>query len=345
MCLVLQFSLKPNIHYFTIMTSIRTVLAAILLTGIAIDDEPTYPDATIAAGGVSLTIKLPDPQKGYYRGPRFDWSSCVSIVKFKGHTFFGNWQGAKKHSPRNHDDIMGIGGEFGMGTTGMPGGLGYGLVKAGGPFTKIGVGVLLREANPYMFFRPYKVKSSGEWKIQKSDSQLTLTHTLTGPNGYAYILRRVYIAEPKLPGFRVSCTLENKGEKPILQSYYAHNFVIIDGKPTGPGYEVTAPFELTANRDLQGFAKTEGKKLFFLKPVKAGVFTELKGFNSKPEHNTCTVSHKKAGASVTIKGDQPFHAFNFFFTPNTLCPEFFIKIDLKPGEKMTWTDTYTLSVD
>jgi len=327
------------------MSPIKTAFASILLSGMSINAEPDYPEATIANGEVSLTVRLPDADKGYYRGPRFDWSSCISLVKYKGHTFFGNWQGDKKHDPLNHDDITGIGGEFGMGTTGLPGGLCYELVKEGSPITKIGVGVLLREAQQYMFFRPYKLKSAGQWKVQKSESQLTLTHAVNGPNGYAYGLQRVYDVDAKLPVFKVSCTLENTGQKPILQSYYAHNFVIIDGKPVGPDYEISAPYELTAKRDLQGFAKAEGKKLSFLKPVEGGVFTELEGFNSKPEHNTCKVSQKTTGASVIIKGDQPFHAFNLFFTPNAICPEFFIKIDLKPGEQITWTDSYTLSAN
>ncbi|MDA1143131.1 MAG: hypothetical protein O3B01_31610 [Planctomycetota bacterium] len=326
------------------MPSFKTALASTLLVSLSINAEPDYPEATIASGEVSLTVKLPDPDKGFYRGPRFDWSSCISVVKYKDHTFFGNWQGDKQHDPFNHDDIMGIGGEFGMGTTGLPGGLGYELVKEGGPFTKIGVGVLLREAQQYMFFRPYKFQTSGKWSLEKSQSQLTFAHSLDGPNGYAYHLQRVITVDPEQPVFRVSCTLENKGEQPILQSYYAHNFIIIDSQPMGPDYEMTVPYELTAKRDLQGFAKTEGKTLSFLKPVAAGVFTEIQGFNSKPEHNTCKVLNKKTGASITIQGDQTFRAFNLYFTPNTVCPEFFIKIDLKPGEKMTWTDSYTLSV-
>jgi hypothetical protein len=50
-----------------------------------------FPKAVLSNGLVQAVVYLPDPQKGYYRSTRFDWSGVVPCLTFKGHTYFGVW--------------------------------------------------------------------------------------------------------------------------------------------------------------------------------------------------------------------------------------------------------------
>src|SRR5687767_2853137 len=65
----------------------------------------TFPEATISNGMIVAHLYLPDAKEGYYRGPRFDWSGVISDLKYKDHTYFGQW--FDTYSPTLHDAIMG----------------------------------------------------------------------------------------------------------------------------------------------------------------------------------------------------------------------------------------------
>ena len=40
----------------------------------------SFPSAEISNGRIRATILLPDAEKGYYRGTRFDWSGVISSL-------------------------------------------------------------------------------------------------------------------------------------------------------------------------------------------------------------------------------------------------------------------------
>src|SRR5262245_41916524 len=68
------------------------------------------PQAEITNGIVRARLYLPDPQDGYYRGTRFDWSGQISRLEYKGHNYFGKW--FDRYDPKLHDAIMGPVEEF-----------------------------------------------------------------------------------------------------------------------------------------------------------------------------------------------------------------------------------------
>src|SRR5882762_5590989 len=47
-----------------------------------------YPQAEISNGAIRAKLNLPDAQKGYYRGTRFDWSGVIASLEYKGHSYF-----------------------------------------------------------------------------------------------------------------------------------------------------------------------------------------------------------------------------------------------------------------
>src|SRR3954467_5882671 len=50
-----------------------------------------FPEATISNSEIRARLYLPDPQAGYYRATRFDWSGVIASLEWHGHSFFGKW--------------------------------------------------------------------------------------------------------------------------------------------------------------------------------------------------------------------------------------------------------------
>src|ERR1035437_846457 len=105
-------------------------LAVAVLTG------ADFPQVQISNDVLRAKLYLPDPERGYYRGTRFDWSGVIASLKYKGHDYFGPL--FDQHDPKVHDNIRGPVEDLRTNKAG----LGYDEAKAGDTFVKIGVGVL-----------------------------------------------------------------------------------------------------------------------------------------------------------------------------------------------------------
>jgi hypothetical protein len=316
-------------------TPAALVLLALLVPGARADD---YPAVTLRSRALEVRVYLPDPEAGYYRGPRFDWSGVVAQVRHRGHTFFGEWKSA--HDPRGTDDIVGPVGEFGMDAP-----LGYDEAKPGEGVLKIGVGVLEKvEEDEYRFFHPYKVLRPGPWTVTRGDDWIEFAQAIDGPRGWGYrYAKRIHLhpAEPKLS---VSFLLKNTGSKTIDTTHYAHNFFQIDGAPAGPAYRLTFPFAPRAE-DLHGPIAVDGRTLGFTAEVPEGsdAATELVGFGGAEDHRV-VVANTESGADVTATGDRPPARIHVWCSRRAVCPEPFIAIKLEPGEQMIWRNDYIFHV-
>ena len=51
----------------------------------------TFPEATISNGQITAKIYLPDPERGFYRSTRFDWSGMIAGLEYQGHQYYGPW--------------------------------------------------------------------------------------------------------------------------------------------------------------------------------------------------------------------------------------------------------------
>src|SRR5947208_10968522 len=134
----------------------RTIAACLLLAAAGPAAAADYPHVYLKNDKLRVKVYLPDTEKGFYRGTRFDWAGVLGEVEFSGHKVFGPWKDT--HDPTNHDDIIGPCEEFGNQSP-----LGYAEAKPGGTFLKIGVGELEKsKEEKYGFARKYKiVKQAG----------------------------------------------------------------------------------------------------------------------------------------------------------------------------------------
>ena len=318
----------------------RLLLAAVLFVVAGVSPAADYPTHTLKTDKLSVLVYLPDAEKGFYRGTRFDWSGVFS-VEFGGHKLFGPWK--DKHTPTNNDDIVGPCEEFGMVAP-----LGYEAAKVGETFVKIGVGELEKPKEAkYNFFGKYKIARAGEWKVDKTDGKVTFEQTLKADSGYAYKYTKIVMVDGA--DLRILHVLENTGTKPISTDHYNHNFFNVDGDAVGKNYELEFPFAPKADAPKERFAelvKLDGKKLTLTGTIdKGSIYAELGGYNTEAgsKDAAVTMRHALSGVSVRVTGDRPPSKFNVWGMKTTLCPEPFLQFDIEPGKKATWGWKYQFS--
>lgn len=299
-----------------------------------------FPEAVITNGQISAKLYLPDREKGYYRGVRFDWAGVISSLEYQNHSYFGKW--FEKYDPFLHDAIMGPVDEFRE-----P--LGFGEAGAGEEFVKIGVGVLRKpDANPYSFTRKYELTDSGDWQVNVSGDQVTFTHQLKSGKGYGYLYEKTVKLVPGKPGLVIEHRLTNTGSLPIVTNTYNHNFFMIDREPTGPGIFTTFGFDVAAKgRGFGDIARAEGRTLTFARQLQKGenVFCEdLKAAKGVPAPYSFTVENRKTGGGVRVTGSKPVDTMIYWACPTTACPEPYINISLEPGEAAEWSISYEFYV-
>ena len=320
------------------------LLVLSLLPAIAADlqqSAPTdAPQATISNGVVKATLYLPDAERGYYRGARFDWSGVIADLQFNGHTYFGKW--FDRYDPHLHDAIMGPVEEF----RSDEGAAGYAAAKPGGTFLKIGVGVLKKiDDQPYAFVKPYEIVDGGKWKTKTGKASVVFTQTIATSDGYAYEYRKTVRLAKAKPLLILEHSLRNKGKLPLDTFVYNHDFFMRDQQPTGRDFTVQFGFAPTATDDWKGLAKVDGKQIVYLKDLAAHqtAASYLTGYGASASDYDITVKNNKTGAAVHQTGDHPLARVYLWSIPTTVCPEAYIALKVAPGATEHWTTQYEFS--
>jgi hypothetical protein len=309
--------------------------ALVMLTQVA---APQFPQAELSSSTVKATLHLPDPQSGYYRGTRFDWSGAIASLQWNGHEYFGQW--FEKYDPKIHDAIMGPVEEF---LTVPDTGLGYVEAKPGETFVRIGVGTVRKPQNAaeYKRFETYDIVDPGKWTVKKHGrDSIEFVHELADAAGYAYVYRKIVsVGKDTLT---LEHHLKNTGKKSIPTSVYNHNFFTLDRQSTGPDIVVKFPFDVKAQRPLNGLAEARGKDIAFLKNFEKGqtVFTEVEGFGPTAKDYDFRIENRKTGAGVHITGDKPLMKVYFWSALLTVCPEPYIDVSVEPGKESSWKINY-----
>ena len=317
----------------------RRLIAALVVLSVsapvAADD---YPHVYLKNDKLKVKVYLPDAEKGFYRGTRFDHAGVFGEVEFAGHKIFGPWK--DKHDPTNHDDIIGPCEEFGIEKP-----LGYDDAKVGETFLKIGVGELEKpKEDKYSFAKKYKIVKPAEWKELKPEPgvdamtgwpRLIWEMKAAHPSSYSYEYSKSVILSPNEPLIMIDHVLKNTGTKAISTDFYNHNFFNVDNDQVGPNYSFAFGFDLEA-KDLRGkfgeLVQVKGKELRFKENLTDGfVMAGLTGFQRT--HREFELQHAPSGVRVSVYQNLPFSKFNLWGIKTTICPEPYTQIELKPGEK------------
>jgi hypothetical protein len=295
-----------------------------------------FPQAEISNGLIQATLYLPDKEKGYYQGTRFDWSGVVASLEYKGHQYFGPW--LEKHDPKLHEAISGPVEEF------VP--LSYEETKVGEAFVKIGVGTLRKlDESKYHFAKPYEIVNAGKRSVKTKKDQVEFVHELTDAAGYSYIYQKTLRLTKGKPELVLEHSLKNTGKRTIETNVYNHNFFVIDKQPTGPEIVTTFPFDIQIQGGLgkEGLAEIRGNQLIYLRELNKGehVFNnDVQGFGSSAKDYDFRIENRKSGAGVRITSDQPLSKIVFWASSTTSCPEPYIQLRAEPGKEFKWKIFY-----
>ncbi|MBN8822023.1 MAG: hypothetical protein J0I82_08360 [Spirosoma sp.] len=305
-----------------------------VILSIGMRSATDVPETEITNGLVRAKLYLPDAEKGYYRGTRFDWSGVVASLDYKGHTYHGKW--FDTYSPTLHDAVMGPVEEFGP--------LGYTHVKPGGTFVKIGVGSLIRpDEKPYNAFAYYPIANPGVWAITKKADQVQFVHTLAD-TAYAYEYRKTLALTKNKPALVITHSLKNIGNRPIETTSYNHNFFVIDQQPTGTGYAIKFPVSALSTDGGKGVTdrvRFQDGQLAYLSDLTKGesVYYPNLG-NGQPMRYNITVDNTKTGAGVTVTGDRDISRMVYWSSSTTVSPEPYVTIKIEPGQTFSWQIAY-----
>lgn len=319
--------------------SFWSLITVLILGGSA--HAADYPKFEIKSNQLRVNVYLPDSEKGYYRGTRFDWAGVLGPIEFGGHTLFTPWKDT--HDPTNNDDIVGPVDEFGHD---LP--LGYRDAKIGEPFVKIGVGELEKpKEEKYSFFNKYRILKPGTWNVLRDGtSRIEFTQELTSVRGMAYKYVKSIRVDSSI--LELDYMLRNTGTRPISTDVYNHNFFNVDADPVGPNYRFEFPFVVKAPQPRERFAELvtlDGKKLSFRKPLDQGtVFATLTGHG--PEQKAGFIfRHAKSKLAVHVSGTAPLSKMNFWGMSRTICPEPFHEFKIPPGGEVTWRWRYDFRIE
>lgn len=332
-----------------ILCILGSMLAA---SSIAAQTYPgAYPQIKLSNGVLEATIYLPDAEKGFYRGTRFDWAGVIGTLEYKGHTYFGPF--FEKFNPSVPDVVIGDPVEAGV-NSGASGAveefigangavLGYAEAKPGEAFCKIGVGSLRKPDNaPYSSYTNYPILDGGSRTVRSGREWIEFTQQVDCSSGYGYTYTKTIRLLENEPEMTIEHRLVNTGEKPIETRVYDHNFLTIDHQSTGPDVIISFPFRPAPTEAMGKIATVRGNQLVFLKDLKGSdaFDSEFSGFGKTADDYQIQVENHKTGAGVVIRGDRPLVNIEVWAVRTVVAPEPYVEIKATAGREFTWKYTY-----
>ena len=320
--------------------SLVVIFALAYSIAVTASSDSDYPRLKLDNGQIQVSIYLPDAERGYYRGTRFDWSGIIERVDYAGHRFYAPLHA--DHDPLVHDSISGPAEEFAMFHP-----MGFAEAAAGESFVKIGVGLLAKgDSNEYQFHGDYRLLRAGEWSIEHAVDRVEFSQQLMGERGWAYRYRKTIRLLPGRAEFEIAHRLENSGEKTIDINQYNHNFTLIDDIPYGPDYSVEFPFSAVGPMPINDWARFLGNAIEVDQALgDASLWLQVFEGEDPGHYNSALVRNMKTGASVEFKGDAPITRMVFWAVERAASPEPFIQLRLEPGQVQDWSTLYRFKVD
>jgi hypothetical protein len=305
------------------------------------------PHIDITNGLITARITPPDPERGFYRGTRFDQAGIITSLTLKGREFYGPW--FDRTAPEVLDYAYDAGGAVVAGPDSAVSGpveefAPLGFAPSPGLFVKIGVGALRQpDTQPYDHYRHYEIVDGGKWTVTSTQDSITLRQVLkSGDTAYSYekTLRLV----PGKPQLVIEHRLRNTGTTPIDTTVYDHNFTrLVPGNATT---EITFPFAVTpVSNPPADLLRIQGQSLTYLRPIapRERVSFLVTGFGATAADYDIALRDTATGAGVTIEGDNPITRLNIFALDKVQAVEPYIDLKLAAGQEKSWRYTYTFA--
>jgi hypothetical protein len=281
-----------------------------------------------------LEIQIDSPKENY-NFSRFDWTGKIVKVKFN-HISLSSTE--KNDYLNEHHFGKGFYNEFGMDTA-----LGFEEAKIGDWFHKIGVGLLKKEDNKYLFNKNYKIKPA-KFKVITKSNKIFIQCKSESVNGYSYLLKKEIMLQGN--NFIINYELQNTGEKDIKTSEYAHNFMAINNELIGTNYVLKFPIPLKSNlfdKTVNMEQKVEIKQnefKFNATPNKPFFFSNLSNNNTIDAF--WELINLKSNIGISETGSFKTNKINLWGCGHVISPELFFNIYIKPNQIEKWSRTYNI---
>jgi hypothetical protein len=279
-----------------------------------------------------LEIEIDFPLENY-NFSRFDWTGKIASVKYKNIYISG------VEKLNNEDDTKsgkGFYNEFGFKTP-----IGYTETKVGDWFHKIGVGLLKKEYEDYLFGRKYDIQPA-EFNVSTKSNTIIIDCNSAIVNGYSYFLKKeISLIES---GFIIKYYLKNTGEKTINTDEYNHNFMAINKEFISSDYILQFPFDIKPElfeENVNPEAKAEIRKReirFNGSPKEQFFFSNLSGDENIEAKWELLNTKNKIGIRET--GNFKTTKVNVWGWRHVISPELYFDITIKPGKELEWSRTY-----
>ena len=282
----------------------------------------------------NLEIQIDFPLENY-NFSRFDWTGKIVEVKFQNIQL----SGVERTDCQNENHFgQGFYNEFGIDTA-----LGFEETDIGGWFHKIGVGLLKKEDNQYLFSKTYEIEPA-EFKVITEADRILISCKSEAINGYSYLLRKEIILHKS--SFTIKYYLQNTGEKDIITNEYVHNFTAINNDLIGDNYILKFPFQLkpelfeeTVNPE-QKVDIGENEIKFNGTPKEQFFFSNLTGSENADAEWELINLDSKIGIRET--GSFQTNKVNLWGWKHVISPELFFHIFIKPGQSIEWSRNYNV---
>lgn len=279
---------------------------------------------------LEVQIDLPDEN---YNLSRFDWTGKIVKVNFKD---------IPVSTVENIDHInehhfgKGFYNEFDIDTA-----LGFDETEIGDWFHKIGIGLLKKDDETYLFNKAYQIKPA-KFKIETKLNCIVITCKSQYANGYSYILEKEILLNEY--NFIIKYNLQNTGIKNISTSEYVHNFIAINEDLIGSNYTLKFPFNLKPERFIET-VNTEQKVRLGQKeinfndvPNEQFFFSNLSG--NEEIKSEWELTNLKSSIKIKETGNFKTSKVNLWGWKHVISPELFFNVSIKPGESSSWSRSY-----
>lgn len=313
---------------------IALAIISIVLIEVAVCQNITDTQTSHMLKNDKLEIQIDLPMENY-KSSRFDWTGKIVSVKYKDILV----SGIEKMDSEDLNTIgRGFYNEFGIWTP-----LGFDEAKEGEYFHKIGVGLLKKKENDYIFNKEYEIVPAS-FKVTTETNKVKIECQSHDVKGYSYILNKEIELNESV--FIIRYHLQNTGEKTIKTDEYNHNFIAINEDLIGSDYILKFPFELDPE-SFNGAVNPEGKIEFSQNkfvfngtPEEQFFFGNLSGGNKVDASWELINTKTKIGISEI--GDFETSKINLWGWSHVICPEVFFDINIKPGQSVEWSRSYNV---
>lgn len=281
-----------------------------------------------------LEIHIDEPLANYNLA-RFDWTGKITAVKYKGLYVSG---AEKINTEDNNDFGKGFYNEFGIETP-----IAYDETKEGDYFHKIGIGLLKKEGEHYLFSNNYEIKPA-TFNVTTEPNKLIIECASERVNGYSYVLRKeIELLERS---FVIKYHLHNTGEKTITTKEYTHNFLAIDHDLMGSNYILKFPFQIKPE-SFGATVNEEGKVEIGTDEITLNGTPEDQFFFSYLAGNETVEAgweliNTKSKIGISETGSFKTSKVNLWGWKHVISPELFFDINLEANQSVEWSRTYTV---